>query len=103
MAREIRPRYPELRSKKLEACRIKAREGGLAALTKAERHAYGAAVEKAIRALQHRELYTGRKRIDPAPTAVKYAAAMAAKRARPADRFAIPADGSIPAFLKRAA
>ena len=61
MAREIRPGYPELRG-----------------MTKAERHAYSTAVEKA-------------------------AAAMAEKRARPVEPYAIPADLSIPAFLKRAA
>jgi hypothetical protein len=78
MAREIRPTYPKLRGKKLDACRAK----GFAAMTKAERHAYGTAVEVAIRSLQHRELMTGHNcRIDTTPAAVKYAAAIAEKRA----------------------
>jgi hypothetical protein len=45
---------------------------------------------------------TCRNRIDPAPAAVKYAAAMSAKRARPVETYAIPADLSIPEFLKAA-
>jgi hypothetical protein len=106
MAREIRPTYPNLTGKKLEACRAKAREGGLAEMSSEERRAYGEAVEKAIRALQLRELMTCRNRIDPAPAAAKYAEAMTAKRAREAARATvvdrtIPADLGIPAFLKR--
>ena len=63
MAREIRPTYPKLKTKALEAARARAREGGLAAMTREDRRA---------------------------------------KRAAAVD-LTIPADLSIPAFLKRAA
>jgi hypothetical protein len=69
MTREIEapfgPDYPVNLGTAVAKFRRATKRGGLAALSKAERHAYGAAVEKAILALQRTEAKCGLPPVSP--------------------------------------